>query len=791
MRKKGTFMLLSLVLILLCCPVNRVNAQSVFQTENLKATVNSDKSVGLSWSRTADAEGYIIYRRVGDGKFTYLYMTGNSQYTDKSAVINQVNYYRVYPYKTIDGKRSLGTSANYVYGKPQAGTTKNLSVSLDKNSSNVQLKWDKTANVTGYIIYRRVGDGQFKYLTMTNKTTYTDTAVTIGSYHFYRVYPYLKKGDTRYLGTSANYVYTKPSVGEASNVKASANKSRQITVSWDEVANADGYIIYRKKTGENSFSYVGITSSLKWTNSDLQPDVFYYYKVYPYKNVNGKRDFRNTNAYVYAKAASSAKLSGLTKIDGYYYYYLSNGDLRKGFNNWNDIGKAYFDETTGAMYLGKATVKSNGYTYYFKQGGGVETGFKTVDGKKYYFSPNSGAMATGYMTIDNKKYYFDPKTGEMLTGFQTVTLSNGTYTFYFKPEGDVYTGLQLIKGDTYYFSNSGVMQTGYLKVNDTPYDFDTATGKMLTGIQEVTLPSDGRKYKFYFNEGGGVYRGFKTVDGKIYYFNTNQGEMVSDRMMVIDDKKYYFGTDGAAVTGIQHVKDENYKVDAYYYFDPSEESGVKTGLQDYAGSTYYLNTNSGAANTGFWSIGDTLYFFDRSNGKMTKSKTFTYSEAGIVFTADANGKLTWKAADGQKNNKRTQAIMAAFAKLGYPYRTDDTGYVCSSLVAYAYSQVGFTVFNGMESHEQAKYCYDNKYTFDASKNKIDDTIKPGDLVFWSNYDCADKGHCDHWEEIHHVGIYLGHGQMVEASEKQDTMLVHNITQDDKFVIRYYANVLGK
>ena len=110
-------------------------------------------------------------------------------------MINQVNYYpdSWETYKTIDGKRSLGTSANYVYVKPVVDTTKNLSVSLDKNSSNVQLKWDKTANVTGYIIYRRGGDGQFKYLTMTNKTTYSDTAVTIGSYHFYRVYPYLKR----------------------------------------------------------------------------------------------------------------------------------------------------------------------------------------------------------------------------------------------------------------------------------------------------------------------------------------------------------------------------------------------------------------------------------------------------------------------------------------------------------------------------------------------------------------------------------------------------------------------
>lgn len=782
MRKKGLLAIVFLVVLFLGFSPHKVNAEQLFATDNLKASVNSNKTITLTWSETENADGYIIYRRVGEGNFTYLYMVSKGQYVDNSAVINQVNFYRVYPYKNEDGKRIVGKSQNYVYGKPVVGSVNNLTGKQQQTSSKIDLKWDKTDNVTGYIVYRRVGDGKFEYLTMTNTNSYTDGNAVRSVYNYYRVYPYYKKSDTRYIGTSANYIYVKPTLGAVANLKASANNSRQITVSWSQNENADGYIIYRKKTGEKSFSYVGMTSGLKWTNKELEPDVYYYYRVYPYKNVNGKRELGVTTTYVYAKAISGTKLSGLTKVDGNYFYYLSNGQLRKGFGNWDDIGKAYFDENTGVMYLGKKTVASNGYTYFFKEGGGVETGFQTIDGKKYYFNPNSGAMTTGYTTIDGKKFYFDSKTGEMQTGFQTVTLSNGTYTFYFKSEGDVYTGIQKIGNDTYYFSPSGVMQTGYATVKGLPYYFSTDNGKMITGMQTVTL-SNGT-YTFYFLEQGGTYKGFKTIDGKIYYFNTKQGELVTDTMMVINDKKYYFSNDGSAYTGVIYVKN----ADASYYFDTKTEKGVRTGLQNYDNATYYFNSNDGRMNKGFWSIGSTLYFFDRSSGKMAKNTTFIYKEAGISFTADGAGKLTWKSASGYENSKRTIAILAAFEKLGYPYRTDDSGYVCSSLVSYAYSKAGFTQFEGMESHQQAKYCYDKGYTYDAKKTSIDKVIKPGDLVFWSNYACGDSK-CDHWEEIHHVGIYLGNGQMVEASEKQDTMLVHNITQDDNFVIRYYVKVL--
>lgn len=85
---------------------------------NLKAA-SVTGGVKLNWTKSADAAGYIIYRRVGNGKFEYLGMTSQTTYTDKKASKNEYNFYRVYPYhKTANGKRVIGeTCAKYVYGK--------------------------------------------------------------------------------------------------------------------------------------------------------------------------------------------------------------------------------------------------------------------------------------------------------------------------------------------------------------------------------------------------------------------------------------------------------------------------------------------------------------------------------------------------------------------------------------------------------------------------------------------------------------------------------------------------
>ncbi len=823
---------------------------SVGTSSNLQAQATAGIGVELTWDEMPGADGYIIYRKLAsESAFSYLSMTTKGTvYTDKTASFTEFNFYRVYPYKMVNGQRVLGKSGQYVYCKNVVGISANLKAEYISDTS-AALSWDVVNGAEGYIIYRKAGnEDKFSYLSMTTRgTTYTDKAMVKGQYNFYRVYPFITVDGKRVLGQSGTYVY--PVLESVSSLSAKANSTRGIVVSWSDVKGADGYIIYRKKATEEKFSYLYMTTgALNYTDKNLQTDIFYFYRVYPFKTIDGVRKLGPSTAYVYAKPVSSEKLSGLTLIDGDYYYYLSNGTLRKGFSNYSDIGKAYFDEVTGKMLLGLQTVKSNGYTYYFLEGGGVLTGLQTVDGKTYYFNPSSGVMQTGYIKINDKPYYFDQTTGEMQTGIITVNLTSGVFTYYFEETGGVYKGLKVVDGKTYYFdNNSGIMRTGYVKINDKPYYFDKTSGEMKTGMIEVELSNgkytyyfeenggvysglktiDGKtyyfnpgsgimrtgyveinnvpyyfdtvtgemrtgmidvqlsdgKYTFYFEEDGGVFRGFKTIDDKLYYFNTGKGELVRGAMMVIDNKKYYFDDNtGEAVTGPVKVKSTGLS----YVFDPASEQGVLLGMAKFNDATYFLDEETGVMRFGYWSVGRDAYYFDRDNGQMLVNASIEDTYIGLNIQADAQGRLSFSILN---DSGRATALYYALQKVGVSYGTGEDQLVCSSLVSYAYSMAGMNDLNNLESFEQMLKCKENGWFIEPSKgDNLDDILEPGDLVFWQKPGCEDV-ECDHVDEVHHVGLYLGKNQMVEASEQEGIMLIRDIQMDDAtYPIYGYAKV---
>ena len=85
---------------------------------NLKAA-GVKGGVKLTWSKSNEAVGYIVYAARNNGKtFSYIGMTSGTTFTDKQASKTGYNFYRVYPYhKNAEGKRVLGSSVTYVYAK--------------------------------------------------------------------------------------------------------------------------------------------------------------------------------------------------------------------------------------------------------------------------------------------------------------------------------------------------------------------------------------------------------------------------------------------------------------------------------------------------------------------------------------------------------------------------------------------------------------------------------------------------------------------------------------------------
>lgn len=103
------------------------------------------------------------------------------------------------------------------------------------------------------------------------------------------------------------------------------------------------------------------------------------------------------------------------------------------------------------------------------------------------------------------------------------------------------------------------------------------------------------------------------------------------------------------------------------------------------------------------------------------------------------------------------AINFAISKIGFPYsqagRDSGNAYDCSSLVYYAYLNAGLDIKNE-DSTTAAEIA---KKLVLGGKSVSVNELKEGDLIFYSN---ARNGR---FHNISHVSIYIGNGQMIEAS----------------------------
>ena len=101
------------------------------------------------------------------------------------------------------------------------------------------------------------------------------------------------------------------------------------------------------------------------------------------------------------------------------------------------------------------------------------------------------------------------------------------------------------------------------------------------------------------------------------------------------------------------------------------------------------------------------------------------------------------------NSGAAGAIAAAKTRLGTPYRwggTTPAGFDCSGLMLWSWAQVGVSLPRTSGAQRSAT----QRITFEQ--------LQPGDLVFTGN-------------PIHHVGMYIGGGQMIHSPQTGDVVKI--------------------
>ena len=112
---------------------------------------------------------------------------------------------------------------------------------------------------------------------------------------------------------------------------------------------------------------------------------------------------------------SSGAWTGTRKTIGWvqyamdwYYVDNTNGDLATGWRTINGV-KYYFDPDWNYMY-GQGWWSIDGKGYYFARSGALQTdGFIYTDWGERYYADADGVLQGGWLELDGVKYYFDPE----------------------------------------------------------------------------------------------------------------------------------------------------------------------------------------------------------------------------------------------------------------------------------------------------------------------------------------------------------------------------------------------
>lgn len=304
-------------------------------------------------------------------------------------------------------------------------------------------------------------------------------------------------------------------------------------------------------------------------------------------------------------------VTGWKTIDGEKYFFMPDGFVITG---WFSFGKTrYYADSKGEVLTGAQQIV--GKTYVFNEEGIMQTGWQTVDGVKYFVMPDGYAI-TGWFKFGTTRYYAD-KNGKVLTGAQTI---DGK-TYVFNKEGIMQTGWRTDGGKKYFVMPDGHVITGWFSFGKIRY-YASADGYVYTGLKTVA----GQKY--YFGDDGIMQTGWKTIDGKKYYFMPT-GYAITG-WFSFGKTRYYAGSDGSIYTGLKTVAGQK------YYF--SDDGIMQTGWKTVDGNKYYFMP-TGYAITGWFKFGTTRYYSD-VNGIV---QTGEVEINGTNYLFDASGVLIGEA----------------------------------------------------------------------------------------------------------------------------------------------------
>ena len=378
-------------------------------------------NVSLSWSTVADATSYKVYRDDS------LLASVNANSFSESNLADGTYLYEVSAVNDYGESESrVGISVSISAGESPPATPTNLRVSV--SGSSVSLSWNIVSDASGYRVYR-----DSSLLESVNTNSFTDSDLADATY-LYEVSAINAYGESASKASvSATINNTSPTA--PTNLSASVNAD-SVNLTWDEVADATSYNIYRDS------SLIASPTTNAFTDTTLA-DGTYLYEVSAVDDAGESTSKASVSATV-NNEPPTAPTNLTATVNG------SNVNL-----NWNEVSDAtsynvYRDSSLIASPTTNAftdTTLADG-TYLYEVSAVDDAGESTskasvsatvnnvppaapsnlsasINGDSIDLSWDAVADATSYKVYRDSSLIASPTTN----AFTDTTLADGTYLY--------------------------------------------------------------------------------------------------------------------------------------------------------------------------------------------------------------------------------------------------------------------------------------------------------------------------------------------------------------------------
>lgn len=343
---------------------------------NLVINQETESQAELSWTASKSAGfdyviEYDIYQKEESADWVKIGTTTDTTFTAQNLKPDFEYEFRILA--TAEGKDgNRYDSWKYAEGKTMAIVhleTPVVSVGNVAKTGKIKLTWKEVEHADAYVVYRATAEeGPYKKMKTTTETSYTNTTAKSANLYYYQVQA-VYEANERLNSELSQPVKRRCDLARPAVSVSNDEETGKVKLTWNSVAKAEKYKIYRSTSENGSYSYVNTTNETSYINKNAKAGTTYYYKV---KAVNA--DFSSaTSAFSLvdkracdlARPVVTASNDAKTGKVNLTWKKVSGADKYKIFRAMEKNGTySYINTVTGTSYTHKGAKK--GKTYWYK-----------------------------------------------------------------------------------------------------------------------------------------------------------------------------------------------------------------------------------------------------------------------------------------------------------------------------------------------------------------------------------------------------------------------------------------